>query len=460
MKYLKNYNLIEYINQVKNINKNDLKYFYTQTFGCQQNENDTEKINGMLIQMGYKYTEDKNIADIIIFNTCAVREHAELRVFGSIGALKRYKEKKPSLIIGICGCMAQQEHIVKQLKEKYKTVNMIFGPQAINNFPKILLGTLTENKTIIDISENHEISEEIPIQRLSDHKAWVSIMSGCNNFCSYCVVPYVRGREKSRKPEIVLSEIKSLLDNGYKDITLLGQNVNSYNANNNSKYDFADLLKDINNLKGKFRIRFMSSHPKDLSIKLIDTIAECDKICKHIHLPFQSGSNRILELMNRRYTRENYLELIKYAKEKIPGVVFTSDIIVGFPTETDQDFEDTLDIIEKVGYDGLYTFIYSKRKNTPAYEMENHISKEIKNKRFQQLLDKQEQLATEMNKQYHGQIIEILCDGLSANGEYMTGRTDTNKIVNFDVNDIKAGEFANIKIEKELNWALFGKIVK
>jgi tRNA-2-methylthio-N6-dimethylallyladenosine synthase len=334
------------------------------------------------------------------------------------------------------------------------------------DFRKIYIALINKSddnvkKQIIDTSQkNGIITENLPIRREDKLKAWVSIMSGCNNFCSYCIVPYVRGRERSRKPEAVLKEIKELIDKGYKDITLLGQNVNSYCKDLDINYDFSDLLSEINNINGDFRIRFMTSHPKDATQKLFDTIASCSKICKHIHLPFQSGSNRILSLMNRKYTAEEYLALIEYARKKIPGVTFTSDVIVGFPTETDEDFEQTISLIKKVGFNGLYTFIYSPRKNTPAEKMEGQISKEDKSKRFQKLLKIQNEIAEKSNNEYIGCEVKVLVEGYAENSEnkIMTGRTDNNIIVNFPSVENKLYKYADVYIEKALNWALFGKI--
>ncbi|MDF2685814.1 MAG: tRNA-i(6)A37 methylthiotransferase, partial [Clostridia bacterium] len=404
---------------------------------------------------------------VIIYNTCAVREHAEQKVFGNIGALVQIKREKPSLIIGLCGCMMQQEHIVNEIASKYKHVNLIFGTHALYRFPENLYKSLTnkidDKKQIIDTPQNDGvITEDLPIKREDKLKAWVSIMSGCNNFCSYCIVPYVRGRERSRKPEAVLKEIRELIDNGYKEITLLGQNVNSYCKDLDINYDFSDLLFDINNINGDFRVRFMTSHPKDANKKLFDTIASCSKICKHIHLPFQSGSDRVLSLMNRQYTAEEYLSLIEYARKKIPTVTFTSDVIVGFPTETEEDFEQTISLIKKVGFNGLYTFIYSPRKNTPAEKMEDQISKEDKSRRFQKLLKIQNDIAEKGNSEYVGHAVRVLVDGYAENSDnkIMTGRTDNNIIVNFPAIENKLYMYTDVCIDKALNWALFGKIVE
>ena len=446
-----------YSNKFTETNGHAPKYF-TQTFGCQQNQNDTEKMRGMLSSAGYEPTEDKAEADLILFNTCAVRDHAEQKVYGCIGALQQYKRLKPSLIIAVCGCMTQQEKVAEEIKKKYKQVNLLFGTKAMYRFPENLFKVLSTGNPVFDISESGpDIVEEVPISRDSDYKAWVSIMYGCNNFCSYCIVPYVRGRERSRKPEDVISEIKKLVSEGYKDITLLGQNVNSYCKDSDNGWNFSKLLRAINDIEGDFRIRFMTSHPKDASFELFDTIAECDKICKHIHLPFQSGSDCVLKAMNRRYTRKDYLALIEYAKNKIPGVVFTSDVIVGFPTETEEDFQKTLELVREVGFGGLYTFIYSPRKGTPAAEVEQ-IPESIKHERFDRLLALQNQIAVELNEKYIGKTLEVMIDGYTdSSNRTQNGRTDTNIIVNFPATNKKPGEKVKITVNKALNWALFGE---
>ena len=433
--------------------------YYTQTFGCQQNISDTEKINGMLSEMGFEPTDDKRDADVIIYNTCAVREHAEQRVFGKIGELVQFKRKKPDLIIGICGCMMQQEYIVDDIRKKYKHINMVFGTSAIYRLPTNLYTVLSSGERVFDTDLAANVTEDVPIRRTSKFSAWVSIMYGCNNFCSYCIVPYTRGRERSRPPQVILNEVKQLIKEGYKEITLLGQNVNSYGNGTDWGYNFSRLLKEICEIPGTFRIRFMTSHPKDATRELIDTIASSDKICKHLHLPFQSGNNRILEKMNRRYTKESYLDLIRYAKEKIPDIVLTSDVIVGFPTETDEEFEDTINLIKEVGFGGLFTFIYSIRKGTPAEKMEQ-VPDEDKKRRFERLIQLQTEKSFEFNSKYMDKTVNVLCDGAAENKEgIFTGRTEGGIIVNFSGENISAGEFYDIKITKTLNWALFGNTV-
>ncbi len=443
----------------EHLNSGRRKKFFTQTFGCQQNVSDTEKIDGMLVQMGFEQTSEKEDADIIIYNTCAVREHAEQRVFGKIGELVQYKRKNPNLIIGICGCMMQQEYIVDEIRKKYKHINMVFGTSAIYRLPTNLCKVIFEKERVFDIELTPEVTEEVPIRRSSKFSAWVSVMYGCNNFCSYCIVPYTRGREKSRHPQIVLNEVRQLINSGYKEITLLGQNVNSYGNGTDWGYNFSRLLREISEIPGDFRIRFMTSHPKDATKELIDTIASSDKICNHLHLPFQSGNNRVLKSMNRRYTRESYLELINYAKEKIPDVVITSDVIVGFPTETDEEFEDTISLINDVGFGGLFTFIYSIRKGTPAEKMVQ-VPDEDKKRRFERLVQLQTEKSFEFNSKYLNKTVRVLCDGKSENKENTyTGRTEGGIIVNFCGENILPGEFYDIEITKTLNWALFGNIV-
>lgn len=455
-----------YIEKVKEIIKNLSEkkgrniYFYAHTYGCQQNENDTEKLSGLLSLMGFVCTEDKNSADLILFNTCAVREHAEQKILGNLGALVKNKRENPNLKIVLCGCMFQQEHAVNKIKS-YKHVDMIFGTHALKNFPENIYKLYSGESKVIDAEDSDTLPmENIPVNRKDTLKAWVTVMSGCNNFCSYCVVPYVRGREHSRYPDDVISEVKKLINDGYKDITLLGQNVNSYCKDLDIDYDFSDLLSDINDIDGKFRIRFMTSHPKDANKKLFDTIARCDKVCKHIHLPFQSGSDRILKLMNRRYTANQYMSLIDYAREKIEDVSFTSDVIVGFPTETEEDFEKTLSLVEKVGFNGLYTFLFSPRKNTPAAVMEGQISSDVKSKRFARLLELQNKNSVNSNSKYLNKTVEVLVEGYSDETKsILTGRTDNNIIVQFPAAENVINEFVKVKIEKVLNWAMFGQII-
>ena len=456
----------EFVDKIRNISndyslKNGRKpRYFSLAFGCQQNESDTEKINGMLDDMGYEKTDSREYADLIIYNTCAVREHAEQRVIGTIGSLVSFKRDNPDVIICFCGCMMQRKEVSDEIKRKYRHVDLVFGPHAIGRFPENLYNTIVGKERLFDISYRKDsIVEGIPIKRDNRYKAWVSIMYGCNNYCSYCIVPYLRGREISRQPEAIIDEVSSLVANGYKDITLLGQNVNSYCNDSNNDWSFAKLLRHINCIDGDFRLRFMTSHPKDATKELIDTMADCNKICKHLHLPFQSGSNRILKLMNRRYTREDYIDLIKYAKKQMPDIVLTSDVIVGFPTESEDDFLQTMSLVDEVCFQGLYTFIYSVRKGTPAAEMEQ-VEETIKHERFDRLCELQIKKGTEYNSKYIGKTVKILVEGYSgSNNSIQTGRTDGNIIVNFPSCNAKAGEYRDIKIDKALNWALFGKSV-
>ena len=422
----------------------------------------TERLDGMLLQMGYEYMEDKDLADLILFNTCAVREHAETKVFGNVGALVKNKRENPDLKICLCGCMMTQPHIAEQIKTKYRHVDLVFGTHALYRFPENLYRILTGGKRVFDVtSEDGRVAEGLPIRRRDKVKAWVSIMSGCNNFCSYCIVPYVRGRERSRRPENVLEEVRGLVAEGYKEITLLGQNVNSYCKDLDIGYDFSDLLRDINKIDGDFTVKFMTSHPKDATEKLIDTIAECDKICKHLHLPVQSGSDAVLKKMNRHYTSEKYFSLIDYAKKKIPDVALTSDIIVGFPGETEDDFLATLDLISKVEYNGLYTFIYSPRKGTPAAEMKDQIPQDVKKERFNRLLAVQNEISTKKNSAFVGKVFEAVVDGFAENSETaMLARTSNNTIVKFETDGktFKEGDKVRLKGIRCANWAVYAEL--
>lgn len=433
-----------------------------ETFGCQQNENDSERIKGMLAQMGYTFTDDREDADFILFNTCAVREGAEQRVLGNLGALKLIKAKKLDLIVGICGCMMQQEHMSKRIKSKFKHVSVVFGTHSLYSFPEIMYNAVVrEERVISHIKSEGRLCEDIPVHREKAASAWVSVMYGCNNFCSYCIVPYVRGRERSRDPEAVINEIKELAQSGVKEITLLGQNVNSYGKDLDRDIDFADLLLMADKIDGIKRIRFITSHPKDMTDKLIETLPKVTKLCTQIHLPFQAGSNRILKVMNRRYTKESYLELVEKIREKMPDAVFTTDIIVGFPGETEEDFFETIDVIKKVRFDSVFSFIYSKRTGTPAAEMEDQVPDDIKHKHFDILLDVQNKISREINETYQDKVEEIMVEGLSKNNDaFMCGRTSGGKIVNFPKDDnLSEGDFVNVKITKISTWSLMGERV-
>jgi len=456
----------EIIERIRQNNENEyqktgrMKYYRVITYGCQQNNSDSEKLKGMLRLMGYNQTENNEEADVILFNTCCVRENAEMKLYGNIGALKGLKKKKPDLIIGVCGCMMQQKHAVDMIKEKYSHVDLIFGTHNIYKFPEIFEKALHEKYTLIDILDTDGfIVENIPVERDEKHKAWVTIMYGCNNFCSYCIVPYVRGRERSRNPDDIIEEIKSLSQDGCKEVTLLGQNVNSYGKDLEIEFDFADLLYRVNSIDGIERIRFMTSHPKDLSDKLIKAMCECSKVCEHLHLPFQAGSNKILKLMNRKYTKEEYLEKVNKIKEAIPGIALTTDIIVGFPGETTEDFEETLDVVRKVRFDQAFTFIYSKREGTAAAKMMDVISEEEKRNNFNRLVEVQNQISREINESYKDNIYEVLVDGPSkTNKNMLTGRTRTGKVVNFK-GEAKIGELVNVKINEVHSFSLNGEIV-
>lgn len=436
------------------------KLFCIQTWGCQMNEEDSEKLSGMLKSVGYTKTESIEEAGIIIYNTCCVRENAENKVFGNLGELKHLKKKNPDLIIAVCGCMMQQEGMADKILKKFPHVNIIFGTHNAYKFPEYLNRVKTEGVQVKEIfNKESEIVEGLPIDRESDVKAFVTIMYGCNNFCTYCVVPYVRGRERSRKSEDIINEIKDLVSKGYKEITLLGQNVNSYGKGLEEDIDFAKLLRKINEVDGLERVRFMTSHPKDLNKDVILAIKECDKLCEQIHLPVQSGSDRILKKMNRHYTKEYYLELVDMIKREIPDVSLTTDIIVGFPGETEEDFLDTLDLVERVGYDSAFTFIYSRRNNTPADMMLNQVSDADKHHRFDRLIKVVNEGVIKSNKVYEGKTVEVLVEGPSKNDSTkLTGRTRNGKLVNFSGENVKAGDLVNVKIVRAQPFSLVGEV--
>lgn len=454
-------NVNEYISAVSDIlvKRNTKPRACVRSFGCQLNFSDGEKIKGMLVKMGCEMAEKEENADIVIYNTCAVRENAEDRVFGNLGFLKHYKEKNPGMIIGLCGCMASLEHVTQKLKSSYKFVDIVFSPSALDRLPKLLLERLSGSRYAFDTNEYNMSSEGLYQERDSSFKASVPIMFGCNNFCTYCIVPYVRGRERSRKPENIIQEVEKLVQNGYKEIMLLGQNVNSYGKDLDESVDFPELLQRINEIDGDFVIRFMSSHPKDAGKKLIDTIINCDKIGKHLHLPVQSGSNDILDKMNRRYTVEKYLETIDYARSFIPDFSFTTDIIVGFPNESEEDFEKTLSLMKRVKYDNIYSFIYSKRSGTKAAEIEDKVSDEEKGKRMTRLLSLQREISTESYKRFIGRTMRVLVDGKSKTEGYMTGKSNEFVIVEFEGDESLVGSFVNVKITDAKNWAVTGVII-
>ncbi|MDE6111747.1 MAG: tRNA (N6-isopentenyl adenosine(37)-C2)-methylthiotransferase MiaB [Eubacterium sp.] len=430
------------------------------TYGCQQNVADSEHIKGMLNQIGYGFTENRTEAKLIIFNTCAVREHAEDRVFGNVGMLKSYKRENPDVIIACCGCMMQQQHIADKIKQSFPFVDLVFGTHVVYKLPELLYNALTRKKRVFELPDmDGAIAEGVPVLRDNDKKAWLPIMYGCNNFCSYCIVPYVRGRERSREAADVIDEAKELIEKGYKEITLLGQNVNSYGKDLSPKVSFAELLRSIAQLDGDFRIRFMTSHPKDCTKELIETMAEYEKIAKHLHLPFQSGNNRVLKAMNRHYDREKYLELINYAKEKMGDALsLTSDIIVGFPGETYEEFKDTLSLVEEVKFTSLFTFIYSPRKGTPAAEMPDPVSAEEKGKWFKELTDLQEKISAENMKKYKDKVFKCFVYGKGKLGDnYIAARTDGNLIIEFEGSENLIGTFQKIKVTEPLTYVLKGE---
>lgn len=433
---------------------------YTHTFGCQQNEADTERIRGMLSEMGYEMTDTPDEADFILFNTCAVREHAEDRAFGNVGALRHLKKDRPGIVIAMCGCMAQQEKNVEKIKKSYPQVNLLFGTHALWRFPSLLYRVLTEKKRVFDIGGEDDIAEGLPVLRAKGAKAWLSIMYGCNNFCTYCIVPYVRGRERSREPAAILAEFRQLVAQGYKEITLLGQNVNSYGKGLENPIDFADLLNLLCEVPGDYQIRFMTSHPKDASRKLIDTIAAQEHLCKHIHLPVQSGSDRLLKEMNRHYDVAQYMDLIHYAKEKIPGVTFSSDIIVGFPGETEEDFEATLELIRKVGYMQLFTFIYSKRNGTPAAKLPDPTTHAEKAARMDRLLKTQEEFAFAATAAMAGQTVRVLVEAAGRNEGTVNGRLDNNLVVEFTAPEALIGQWAMVRITGSRAALLVGELAE
>ena len=434
---------------------------FVDTYGCQQNEADSERIRGMLRASGYEIVDTEEGADCIVINTCAIREHAETRVYGNVGALVHTKARHPEQKIFLCGCMMGQPQVVERIKNSYRHVDGVFNPHELWRFPELLQSVLRTNKRIFAVDDSAgNIAEGIPVVRSSDLKAWVSIMYGCNNFCSYCIVPYVRGRERSRRPEEILEEVKGLIAAGYKDITLLGQNVNSYGKDLGLGVDFADLMAEIAQLPGDFWLRFMTSHPKDASKKLFDTIAKYPKIAKQFHLPFQSGNDRVLKEMNRRYTRQQYLDLVNYAKRVMPGLVLTSDVIIGFPGETEAEAMDTVSLVEEVGFDALFTFIYSPRPGTKAAAMPDPATRAEKQKWFDRLLEVQNNMSAKLHAAYVGKTVRVLVDGESDDPEYpLTSRTEGNRLVRLKGDKALIGQFADVAVTGSNTWALYGEAV-
>ncbi|NLW40071.1 MAG: tRNA (N6-isopentenyl adenosine(37)-C2)-methylthiotransferase MiaB [Tissierellia bacterium] len=437
------------------------KKYTIVTYGCQMNEHDSEKISWILENMGYIWTDDKEDSDFIIYNTCLVRENAELKVYGQLGALKDLKRKNPDLILAVCGCMMQREEIRNIILRKYRHVDIIFGTGNIHKLPQLINRYHQSNETVVDVVEdNREIVENIDANRKYSFKAYVNVMYGCNNFCTYCIVPYTRGRERSREPENIIEEVRSLAERGYKEITLLGQNVNSYGKTLSYDYTFANLLEDINKIDGIKRIRFMTSHPKDLSDELIEAMASLDKVCEHLHLPIQSGSSRILKVMNRKYTKEDYLRLVEKIRNRIPDIALTTDIIVGFPGETEEDFNETLEIVKKVEYDSAFTFLYSIREGTIAARMENQIPDDIKQERFQRLLDTLYPIFYKKNLKYQDKVVEVLVEEVSKNNEkVLTGRTRHGKLVHFEGDKKLIGQLVDVKIDNVKTFTLEGHII-
>ena len=432
---------------------------YVETYGCQQNEADSEKLRGYLTQAGYAIVSDAEGADVVIMNTCAIREHAEQRVFGNLGALTHTKRRHPEQKIFLCGCMAGETKVSDRIKKSYPHVDGVFSTHHLWQFPEILWNVLNKKKRQFYIAdEPGSIAEGIPQVRDSRLKAWVSIMYGCNNFCTYCIVPYVRGRERSRLPEDILAECRCVIENGAKEITLLGQNVNSYGKDLSYGMDFADLLAAIAEIPGDFKIRFMTSHPRDASEKLFDTMAKYDKIAKQLHLPFQSGSSRVLKAMNRHYDRETYLKKVNYAKSLMPELVLTSDVIVGFPGETEEEFEETISLIQQVHYDSLFTFIFSPRPGTPAASMDDPTPKEEKNRRFDRLCAVQNAISEEIHNSYVGKVMPCLVDGTDK--ELLTARTEGGRLVRFAGSPDLIGSYQNLRITGATTWSLAGELFK
>ncbi len=431
-----------------------------QTYGCQQNDADSERLRGYLAQMGFGFTQDPEQARIVVINTCAIRDHAERKVLGNVGALVHTKRSHPDQIICLCGCMAQEPEVAEKIKKSFRHVDLVFGPQALWRFPEFVHTLLTRRGRIFEVAdEPGSIAEGIPMVRQDPVKAWVSVMYGCNNFCSYCIVPYVRGRERSRQPEDILAEVRELVQNGCRDVTLLGQNVNSYGKDLEAPLDFADLLEEINKIPGDFLIRFMTSHPKDATQKLFETMARCEKIAPVLHLPFQAGNDRILRAMNRHYDRAQYLDEIRRLRALLPDIVLTSDVIVGFPGETTPEFEETLTLLEEVRFDALFTFLYSPRPGTPAAKLDDPMPREEKLQNFNRLVELQNQISAQKHAAYLGSVQRCLVDGLCEDGEWtLTARTPGNRLVRLNGPEDLIGQFVPVKITGANTWSLFGEL--
>lgn len=431
----------------------------THTYGCQGNVAEGERIDGILQEIGYEFTEDPAEADFILYNTCCVREHAEERVFGNLGRLKKLKEQNPNLIIAVCGCMVQEPHIAERLKRNFRYVDLVFGTFVQYRLPEFIYRLYTGEDRVFCLDENNTVAEGLPMKRTNQLKAFLPISYGCNNFCTYCIVPYVRGRERSRAYDVVVQEAKDLVAQGYKEIMLLGQNVNSYGNDFGEKDLFSKLLKEINDIPGDFLIRFMTSHPKDCSYTLLDTMAECEKVERHLHLPFQSGNDRVLKAMNRHYDRARYLDLVHYAKQVMPDLSLTSDVIVGFPGETHEEFLDTVSLIQEVGFTSLYTFIYSPRVGTPGAKMPDPVTREIKQQWFEELQFAQEQIASQRTAATKGQTFRVLAEGRGKKGK-INGRTSGNVMIEFDGPEDMIGTFCNVTVTEPLTWILKGTLAE
>ncbi len=432
----------------------------TQTFGCQMNARDSEKLLGILELVGFEAVEDET-ADFVIYNTCTVRENANLKVYGRLGYLSNIKKKNPHMLIALCGCMMQEEHVVEKIRKSYRFVDLIFGTHNIFKFAELLYQRLISKKMVVDIwDDTDKVVEELPIERKYNFKSGVNIMFGCNNFCSYCIVPYVRGRERSREPEQIIKEIEELVKDGVVEIMLLGQNVNSYGKNLKKPVSFAQLLEMVENIDGLERIRFMTSHPKDLSDELIEVMRKSKKICKQLHLPVQSGSTRVLKDMNRRYTKEDYLKLVDKIRCAVPDISLTTDIIVGYPGETEEDFLETMDVVEKVRYDSAFTFIYSKRSGTPAAAMENQVPEDVVKDRFDRLLALVQKIASEQTGRFAGQVMEVLVEDVNDHlDNYMTGRLSSGIVVHFPGTKDLIGQLVNVRLLEAKGFYYMGEMV-
>lgn len=431
---------------------------FVHTYGCQGNVADGERLQGMLVEMGYELIDEVEKADLVLYNTCAIREHAEDRVFGNVGALKSLKTANKELKILLCGCMMQQQRVAKKIRTSYPFVDIVFGTHVLHMLPEFLYRSLSRGEKIYELPDaDGVIAEDLPIHRDSDFKAWIPIIYGCNNFCTYCIVPYVRGRERSRDPKLIIAEAKELVAKGYKEITLLGQNVNSYGKHPDYGYNFSDLLKELNAIEGDFIIRFMTSHPKDCTHELLDTMASCEKVARHLHLPFQSGSNRVLDAMNRRYTREKYLDLLRYAYKVMPDLSVTSDVIVGFPGETYEEFRETVTLVEEAGFTSMFTFIFSPREGTKAAAMPDPVSREEKGKWFKELLEAQEKVAAKRTASMVGKTYNVLCESVAKNG-MIEGRTQGNIIIEFPAEQSVIGTFREVTVTESLTWILRGEL--